>query len=499
MVKRKERIFGQIMLVCDVATLIASFVLAYLLRDYLDNPLRESMLQRRHGPIFPFSSYAWILWVILPTWVISLRRFELYGSRTYESGSRIFTSLLKAQVLGGLTLLSILYLTTKLNISRLLLEVFLVVSFGMLLTVKIAVIQTLSQLARRRRAREHWKVLLVGDLAHADPYFQLLQQHPHWGIQVIGVISPTFAEAANANGRSTGPGHLNGQANGTSNGTHANHANGWAEALGEYSADEVVAVCSWEEAPGLQSLAEVCAERGVIFRTMIKLPQTTIGGYQVEDLGKGTYLISLETVPHEVIPLLIKRMIDVVGAISGLLLCMLVLPFYAWRLRRESPGPVFFRQQRRGQNGRVFTLYKFRTMYPDAEARLEGLMDQNEMHGLLFKMKDDPRITPTGRFMRRTHLDELPQFWNVLKGDMSLVGTRPPTTNEVAQYEQHHHRRLSFRPGITGNWQLAGNTKVNNFEEVVRLDCEYIDNWSLWQDIQIIVKTSFKMIRHEGW
>lgn len=482
------------MLLCDAATLIASFVLAYLLRDYLDNPIRESMLQPRNRPVFPFASYSWILWVILPTWAVCLRRFGLYGSRTYESGRRILKCLVKAQALGGLTLLSVLYLATKLNISRLLLELFLVISFLMLLAVKIAVKQMLSQLARRRRAREHWKVLLVGDLAHADTYFQLLQQHPHWGIQVIGVVSPTFAAAANGNGRLNG--HTNGASNGKGDGIRTN---GWGDALREYSADEVVAVCSWEEAPGLQNLAEVCAERGVIFRTMIKLPQTNVGGYQVEDLGKGTYLISLETIPQEAIPLLVKRVIDVVGAMSGLVLCALILPFYAWRLQRESPGPVFFRQQRRGQNGRVFTLHKFRTMYPDAEARLEGLMGQNEMNGLLFKMKNDPRVTPTGAFMRKTHLDELPQFWNVLKGDMSLVGTRPPTANEVAQYEHHHYRRLSFKPGITGNWQLAGNGRVNNFEEVVRLDCEYIDTWSLWQDCKILTRTILKVARAEGW
>jgi lipopolysaccharide/colanic/teichoic acid biosynthesis glycosyltransferase len=121
------------------------------------------------------------------------------------------------------------------------------------------------------------------------------------------------------------------------------------------------------------------------------------------------------------------------------------------------------------------------------------------MRGLLFKMKHDPRVTPTGEFMRNTHLDELPQFWNVLKGDMSLVGTRPPTVTEVAQYDDHHHRRLSFKPGITGVWQLAGNGQVNDFEEVVRLDCEYIDNWSLWQDCKLLTKTLLRVVRAEGW
>ncbi|HEV3109611.1 MAG TPA: sugar transferase [Candidatus Binataceae bacterium] len=230
------------------------------------------------------------------------------------------------------------------------------------------------------------------------------------------------------------------------------------------------------------------------------MPQPVAGEYQVEDLGRGEYFVSIESVPREMLTLTAKRAIDVVVATAGILVCGLVFPWYAWRLRRESPGSVLFRQKRIGQNGRVFTLYKFRTMYPDAEEeRLRELTDQNEMRGMLFKIKDDPRVTPTGRFMRRTHVDELPQFWNVLKGDMSLVGTRPPTENEVRLYQSHHYRRLSFKPGITGVWQINGNGKVCDFEEVVKLDCEYIDTWSLWQDCKILSRTLLTMARAEGW
>ena len=159
----------------------------------------------------------------------------------------------------------------------------------------------------------------------------------------------------------------------------------------------------------------------------------------------------------------------------------------------ESPGPLFFKQKRVGRNGRYFYMYKFRSMYRDAEERKKDLMDQNEMNGLMFKMTDDPRITKVGKFIRKTSIDELPQFFNVLKGDMSLVGTRPPTVDEFKQYEGHHKRRLSMKPGITGLWQVSGRSDIEDFEEVVMLDLQYIDNWCVTEDIKIIFRT-FKVI-----
>jgi lipopolysaccharide/colanic/teichoic acid biosynthesis glycosyltransferase len=138
-------------------------------------------------------------------------------------------------------------------------------------------------------------------------------------------------------------------------------------------------------------------------------------------------------------------------------------------------------------------------MYVDAEERLKELLARNQMKGFIFKIKDDPRVTPTGSVLRRRHLDELPQFWNVLRGEMSLVGTRPPTTNELAQYLPHHRRRLSMKPGITGFWQLQGNGTVDDFESIVKLDCEYIDNWSLWLDCKVLAKTVLKVVRGGGW
>lgn len=195
---------------------------------------------------------------------------------------------------------------------------------------------------------------------------------------------------------------------------------------------------------------------------------------------------------------LVKRIIDIFGACIGMVLTVLVGIVLAPFLLMESPGPLVFKQRRVGVNGRVFEFYKFRSMYADAEERKKELMKQNEMQGLMFKMENDPRITKVGAFIRKTSIDELPQFWNVLKGDMSLVGTRPPTLDEYQQYNYYQKRRISFRPGITGLWQISGRSDIKDFDEVVKLDLEYIDNWSLLLDFKIIFKTILVVFRGSG-
>ena len=184
-----------------------------------------------------------------------------------------------------------------------------------------------------------------------------------------------------------------------------------------------------------------------------------------------------------------KRVLDIAGSLVGMVILGIATIFVAPAIKLDSPGPVFFGQTRVGKNGRKFTFYKFRSMYKDAEARKKELMASNEVKGLMFKMEDDPRITKVGKFIRKTSIDELPQFWNVLRGDMSLVGTRPPTVDEFEHYEAKHKCRLSMTPGLTGLWQISGRSDIKDFDEVVRLDMQYIDNWSILKDIKILILT----------
>lgn len=200
--------------------------------------------------------------------------------------------------------------------------------------------------------------------------------------------------------------------------------------------------------------------------------------------------------------LMLKRLMDIMGGLIGCALTAVICVFIGPAIYIASPGPVFFAQERVGKDGKRFKMYKFRSMYVDAEARRAELMNDNKFaDGKMFKLDFDPRVignevladgthkTGIGDFIRRTSLDEFPQFFNVLKGDMSLVGTRPPLPSETALYEPHHWVRLTIKPGITGMWQVSGRSDITDFEEVVKLDKQYIDNWSLWVDIKILFKT----------
>ena len=204
--------------------------------------------------------------------------------------------------------------------------------------------------------------------------------------------------------------------------------------------------------------------------------------------------------------LAVKRLVDIIGALVGLVITGIAYVFVAPAIKHASPGPVIFKQKRVGRNGRVFDMYKFRSMYLDAEERIGELMEQNEMNGLMFKMENDPRIIGSekgpgkgiGNFIRRTSIDELPQFWNILKGEMSLVGTRPPTYAEYEKYNLQHKIRLSMLPGLTGLWQVSGRSDITDFDEVVRLDAEYIEKWSLRMDFKILLKTVKVVFQRSG-
>lgn len=473
MKKRREIFFGQLVCGVDVITLTISYMAAYWLRDHAFGSW--------YGELRPLEGYLWILWVALPIWVFFSRKLGLYGTAAYDSIPSILNRLWRLQALSILTVFSAMYLTRAIDVSRLLLQSFLVVSTLALLAEKIAIRIALVYY-RNRPTEQSRNVLVIGAPSQAGRLFDYLQDQLYWGGQVVGLLSSNGRNDQECGGKPV-----------------LGHLADLAPVLHDHIVDEVVAVSAGGEGMQLVDVARACLERGVTFRTLVELPPMPVGRYHVEDLDRGRFLLSLETVPQEPVPLLIKRIVDILGALVGLFLCGPIFLWYSCKLKRESPGAILFRQERVGENGRIFTLYKFRTMRPDAEACLPELMARNEMNGYMFKMKNDPRVIPSGKTLRRRHLDEMPQFWNVLKGDMSLVGTRPPTPDEVASYMPHHYRRLSMKPGLTGLWQINGNGTVSDFEKVVKLDCEYIDQWSLWLDCKIMTRTVIKVLRGEGW
>lgn len=247
----------------------------------------------------------------------------------------------------------------------------------------------------------------------------------------------------------------------------------------------------------LESEVEKYIEAGVTVH--INLLETKgIAGYKCMEDFAGETVLTMTFKSATARQLLMKRMLDICGGLVGVVMMGIIFLFVAPIIKKQSPGPVFFSQWRIGRNGRKFKIYKFRSMYMDAEERKKELMKHNQMEGLMFKMDNDPRIFPFGHFLRDSSLDEFPQFWNVLEGDMSLVGTRPPTVDEYEQYELHHRQRVSIKPGLTGLWQVSGRSDITDFEEVVRLDTEYISNWRLASDLKILIKTVGVVLARKG-
>lgn len=471
----RSHVFWRVAITCDTGVLIGSFLAALAIRSL-------PLLVAEYGPLSPSDTYLWMLWVIVPTWLWLIRRTGLHRAGSLDSVPDMFTKLAKVQILGALVLLATVYLVDRLEMSRLLIQLFLLMSACLLVLEKLTMRSLVRWARGYSRLSTKWKVLVVNGNVDDKQYMSLLHDHPNWAVEIIGPV-PLEAQGHRA------------VVNGLLQATEPD----WHATLRETVVDEVVAVTPWQDAPQTQALAESCVERGITFRILVTMPPAEIGHYYVENLGDRSYLLSLETVPQGTVSLIAKRLMDIAGALAGLLLCAVAYLWYGPRIKRESAGTVLFSQSRVGQNGRIFTLYKFRTMCADAEAKLPALHALNEMRGFMFKMRNDPRVTPLGRVLRRRHIDELPQFWNVLKGDMSLVGTRPPTPSEVAGYSPRHYRRLSMKPGLTGLWQLNGNGSINDFEDVVRYDCKYIDNWCLWLDCRILLRTATKVLRGDGW
>lgn len=246
-----------------------------------------------------------------------------------------------------------------------------------------------------------------------------------------------------------------------------------------------------------QEFMSKCLDMGLAIHLNLEQKLETNTYREVQKLGEFTVLTAcMNSVTAR--QMFMKRLIDIIAGLIGIVMTGILTVIIAPVIFIQSPGPIFFRQERVGRGGRIFNIYKFRSMYMDAEEKKISLMPENQMDGPIFKVENDPRVFPFGRVLRKWSIDEFPQFFNILKGEMSLVGTRPPTVDEYEQYESHHKKRLSVKPGLTGLWQISGRNDIVNFEEIVRLDSEYINNWRLGLDLKIICRTVLVVLRRKG-
>jgi exopolysaccharide biosynthesis polyprenyl glycosylphosphotransferase len=339
-------------------------------------------------------------------------------------------------------------------------------AFLMLAAMRILARRLAHEVRRRGYNTRLFAVVGSGDLA--EDVLERFASHPEWGYEFAGYI-------------------LDGEAPAEVGELVLGRAEQIGTILDDTVLDEVIFAVPPERFASAQSAARLCEEQGIETRICFDLQGGGIARLGVTDIG-GLPAITFSSGPSNEVALAVKRAFDLAVSAAVLLLLAPLLLGVAIAIWLDSPGPVFFRQRRVGLNGREFWLYKFRSMHQDAEARLAELRAHNEVSGPVFKMRNDPRVTRVGRFIRKTSLDEFPQFWNVLRGEMSVVGPRPPLPAEVRQYKRWQRRRLSVKPGITCEWQVSGRSTVD-FDRWMALDLHYIDNWSLWNDIRICART----------
>lgn len=344
------------------------------------------------------------------------------------------------------------------------------------------------------------QMLILTDLEHAEACVTEMSQEIYRGYQIVGVV--LWKQVSKAR---SGTIETNREVAATIENSSRHQIGGVSvvaeiKDLDEYLLGHVVdSVFIEAEMPRVEreELIARLVESGVtVHNTLAHVPHG-LKHQAIERIGNYTvFTTGMHIATNRQI--LYKRVMDILGGACGSILALIAVLIFGPVIYIQSPGPIFFTQTRVGKNGRKFEIYKFRSMYPDAEQKKAELMKQNEMEGLMFKMKEDPRIIPIGHFLRKFSIDELPQFFNVLRGDMSLVGTRPPTIDEFEQYQLHHRGRLNSKPGITGLWQISGRNDITDFEEVVRLDTMYIMNWSISEDIRILWKTVKQVVKGEG-
>ncbi|HVL54813.1 MAG TPA: sugar transferase [Vitreimonas sp.] len=448
----------------DAMTALGLFVAVSLLRFGPD----WTEVWRRAGldPFAAMSTYA-------AAWIVALWLFGLYRLRARWSRRAEIADVGRAMLLLAVGAFSILFAIKLPQVSRLFLVALFATQIVVTVGSRFAVRQVLQAL--RDRGYNSRYILVVGTGTTARAFANAIEGHRELGLRVLGHLGDE-SDVATVGDRPV---------------------LGTIEDIESILHDRIVdevAICLPAESVGLvEPITRLCEEEGKVVRIPLVEYVVTLPGGRVEEFD-GVQVLSLVYGPDRVLGLIAKRVLDFgLGAVALAVAAPVLLAVAVW-IRAVDGGPVLFRQTRVGLHGRPFRVVKFRTMVPDAEARLAELEAMNEIKGHAFKLTRDPRLSRTGRTLRATSLDELPQLWNVLKGEMSLVGPRPPLPREVAGYDLWHRRRLSMKPGITGLWQVQARGE-EEFDRWVELDLSYIDRWSIWLDLKIMLRTIPAMLQ----
>lgn len=412
-----------------------------------------------------------LYWSILETW---LNLNEVYRSRSY--GYVVLYHIVESFLGAAFLLFTIIVLGLP-SFGRNVLILFGGLSFSFCLAVKVLFYAILK--VYRKRGKNQTTVVFVCDTS-GERMMMLLRTRLEWGYKIKAVVGDEYIVNKYKDELKVYP-------LATTN----------MEEVLTQDVDELIYACDFESLTELSELAELCSDLGVTFRLYSQYFNRVSANLHVRYFDTNAVL-TVSTTPTSYMAMLAKRVFDIVFSAGVLLVGAPFMLIVALLVKLDSHGPIFFRQVRTGLKGKEFTVYKFRTMCADAEEQRKMLESQNEMSGPVFKITNDPRVTRVGRFLRKTGIDELPQFFNVLIGNMSIVGPRPPLPDEVRKYERWQLRRLAMKPGITCLWQVARDRNNISFEEWMRMDMNYIDNWSFSLDLVIVLQTVRAMFRADG-
>ena len=460
MLQQQVYIINTVLMILDAVCVIVSGYGAYYIKYY-----ESAGIYLIDANVFTASV---LLIMFLNNYMMS--KFGLYSDIRPPSYPTLLWSIVKALLVDFGVLSVAIVLLRQTTYSRIFLLAFAGLCFASIVICRIFIQLYFDKISRKGFSTR--KILVVGDKKRGKFVTGLLNSQLSWGHDVIGTMPLQNSEK---------------------NGTVID----FAGTLRSHTVDEVVFALDGDRNVNLSPYLNICKKIGIPARILPALWQPGDKAMSIEKCQEVPFL-TIRATNFNAAGLLYKRLLDLFGGLIGTIAVFIIYPFVAVAIKLDSPGPVFFKQKRMGSHGRIFSLYKFRTMYQDAEQQRQGLMAQNEMNGAMFKMADDPRITRIGRWLRKTSLDEFPQFLNVLRGQMSLVGTRPPMIEEVEQYQPEHLKRISVKPGITGLWQVSGRNKITDFDEVVELDCNYLENWRFVDDIKILLKTVLVVLQRKG-
>ena len=461
---------GRILFAADLLSGLAALITAYLLRS-LVKFLPLELAQHFNPVLLPLlPQYLAFFLVCLPIWSALLLVTQKYSDVLHWPFRRQVGRVAQFVMLVGMCMAFLTY-TLKLEVSRPIFFAFLLLT-GILLCLNRA---ALDGILRSRNISEHnqIRILVVGAEERAREVITSLEALRHWGFNVVGFLSDRDGDESSTSARV--------------------HRLGSPQQLRILVSeglvvDEIIFADSGiADLKGFQEIIALCQELGIRTRVAADFFPPNSGRVSLEYLD-GIPFITLLTVPEHSFDVVLKRIVDFLVAASCLILWSPLLLLIGMAVKLTSRGPVFYRQTRCGLFGRRFTLVKFRTMIDGAEDKLWEIRHLNEMRGPVFKMRNDPRVTPLGKYLRKFSLDEIPQFWNVIKGEMSVVGPRAPLSEEVEFYSFRQRRRLSVKQGITCLWQVSGRSEID-FQRWMDLDLQYIDNWSLWLDLRIMLKT----------